>query len=94
MLGAREYQHLSPVLRAKAGRTITVVDVNGRIHFRLKAAGLGFGGKVEMCAGNTGPGYDWADSGRGAFQPLENLYTLRPFHIASIESAGIVPTSS
>jgi len=28
------------------------------------------------------------------FQPPENMYTLRPFHIASIESAGIVPPSS
>jgi len=37
--------------------------------------------------------HDWVDSGRRAFQSPESLYTLRPFHIVSIESWGIVPTS-
>ena len=38
--------------------------------------------------------HDWVDYGRRAFQSPENLYNLRPFHIVSIESWGIVPTSS
>ena len=33
---------------AKAGRTITDVNVNGRAYFRVRDGGRGLGGKVEM----------------------------------------------
>jgi hypothetical protein len=35
-----------------------------------------------------------AKPGRRALQAAEKRYNLRPFHIASIEPAGIVPPSS
>jgi hypothetical protein len=40
------------------------------------------------------PNHDPVDSGPQAFKFLENMYTSRSSHIASIESAGVVPTSS
>jgi hypothetical protein len=40
------------------------------------------------------PNHSWVGSGWLAFESPESLYTSQPFHAASVEYTGLVPTSS